>query len=79
MLKYIEVKEEIKKMLSAMKEDDLLPTYAKLAYEFNVSDITVRKALNELIKDGLIYGVRRKGIYKAKPKRTFLTCHSLQI
>ena len=72
MLKYIKLKEEIKKYLKTIETDSPLPTHAMLSEKYNVSDITVRKALNELINEGLIYGIQRKGIYKARPKRAFL-------
>ena len=41
--------------------DDLLPSEQELCDTFEVSLITVRRALNELSKDGLVTKVRGKG------------------
>ncbi len=65
MLKYIELKEKIKDLLDTYNPDDQIPTNSELAQKYDVSDITVRKAVLELEKEGLIYGIHRKGKYKA--------------
>ena len=48
------------------KEKDRLPSEAQLCEEFSVSRITVRQALLELIKSGLIYRDRGKGTFIAE-------------
>ena len=45
------------------KEKERLPSEAQLCQEFNVSRITVRQALSELLKSGLIYRDRGKGTF----------------
>lgn len=45
------------------KEKERLPSEAQLCQEFNVSRITVRQALSELMKSGLIYRDRGKGTF----------------
>jgi len=49
-----------------LKERERLPSEAELCTEFGVSRITVRQALSELLKDGLIYRERGKGTYIAE-------------
>ncbi|HUJ69707.1 MAG TPA: GntR family transcriptional regulator [Syntrophorhabdales bacterium] len=46
-----------------LKEKERLPSEAQLCQEFNVSRITVRQALAELMKAGLIYRDRGKGTF----------------
>ena len=48
------------------KEKERLPSEAQLCEEFSVSRITVRQALSELMKSGLIYRDRGKGTFIAE-------------
>lgn len=62
------------------KHGDILPSERKLGEQFNVSRITIRKALEELESEGLIYRIRGKGsficIEKIPQKLTLLTSYS---
>lgn len=45
-----------------------LPTESELTHAFGVSRITVRQALSDLQKEGLLFKIRGKGSFVSKPK-----------
>ena len=50
------------------KPGDLLPSQRTLAEKYDMSHMTVRRAINELISEGVIYALQGKGIYVAHQK-----------
>jgi GntR family transcriptional regulator len=48
---------------------DRLPSQRALAEKYNASHMTVRRAINELIHEGVIYAIGGKGIYVAEQKQ----------
>jgi GntR family transcriptional regulator len=46
-----------------LKPGDKLPTQKELGAHFGMSHMTVRRALDELIKEGMVRSVRGKGLY----------------
>ncbi len=48
---------------------DRLPTQRALAQQYHASHMTVRRAINELIHEGVIYAIAGKGIYVAEQKQ----------
>jgi DNA-binding GntR family transcriptional regulator len=59
---YYQVAETLKDRIISHKyqPNDLLPSESRLSDEFDVSNITIRKAMSLLVKDGLV--IRRRGI-----------------
>lgn len=61
------IKEQLAK--GVYKPGDRLPSMDDLAKEFSINKITVRKALTELIADGLIYSIPAQGTYVSEPQQ----------
>lgn len=59
-----DIKEKIS--LEILKPDDLIPSEAALCEAYNVSRLTVRKSLEMLVRDGLVYLVQGKGHFVRK-------------
>lgn len=55
--------------MGVYKPGDRLPSMDDLAKEFSINKITVRKALTELISEGLIYAIPAQGTYVSEPKK----------
>jgi GntR family transcriptional regulator len=67
---YVRVKEELRAaiMNGDLKPFDQLPSESALTGRFKVSRITVRQALSDLQKEGIIFKVHGKGSFVSKPK-----------
>jgi len=55
------IKEDI--IYSGLSKDDLIPTEAKLAYKYQVSRVTIRRAIKLLEDENLLYSVQGSGTY----------------
>jgi len=64
---YLQIVEHIKKQINSgdYKEDDQLGSQHDLAREYDVSLITIKRAINELIKEKILYSRVGKGTYVA--------------
>ena len=67
MAKYMQIVSTIKDCIQneTFKPHDPLPTESELTAEFGVSSITVRKAMEIMAQEGLVYRVKGKGTYVA--------------
>lgn len=68
MPKYELVKDYIIDHIGQFKAHDRIPSESELAEAMNVSSITVRKAMSDLVNEGMIYRVRGKGSFVADKK-----------
>jgi len=50
------------------KEGDLIPTEREICDAYNVSRITVRRAINDLVREGYLSSQQGKGTFVARPK-----------
>lgn len=50
------------------REGDLIPTEREICEAYNVSRITVRRAINELVREGYLVSQQGKGTFVARPK-----------
>lgn len=67
---YAQLKEKIIQDLESgsIKPGDRLPSQRELCLQFNMSHMTVRRAINELIAEGVIFAIPGKGMYAAEQK-----------
>jgi LacI family transcriptional regulator len=65
---YLQIVDDIRFQIEsgALKVDDQIGSQNELAQKYDVSLITVKKALSELMKEGLLYSRVGKGTYVAK-------------
>ncbi len=70
-LLYAQVENSLRqKIISGELEvGDRLPTEQELCEQFGVSRITVRRAVQNLVEEGLIYRLRGRGTFVSAPKR----------
>lgn len=66
--KYYQLREILREHLSSWEAHEPIPSEAELCRMFDVSRTTVRKALEFLVYEGLLYRVQGKGTYVATPK-----------
>ncbi|MDD5802382.1 MAG: GntR family transcriptional regulator [Solobacterium sp.] len=69
-VKYLEIEEDIKNAIKSgeLKPGDKVDSESMLKKKYGVSTITVRKAFNDLINDGFLYGVQGAGTFVTKKK-----------
>lgn len=67
---YYQVKEALLALIKEgeLKEGDLIPTEREIGEKFQVSRITVRRAIDELVREGYLVTQQGKGTFVARPK-----------
>ncbi|MGD8583709.1 MAG: GntR family transcriptional regulator, partial [Gammaproteobacteria bacterium] len=66
--KYVLVQNKIKDAIKHRKIIDRLPGERTLAKEYEVSYMTIRKAVDNLVTEGLLYKIPMKGTFVADRK-----------
>ncbi|MFO7586033.1 MAG: GntR family transcriptional regulator [Anaerolineales bacterium] len=69
---YSQLKEHIIHQIAegGLKPGDQIPSQYELCEQYQMSHMTVRRALNELLKEGILRSIPGKGTYVASPTRT---------
>ena len=69
---YAEIREDIKSQIAAggMATGDRIPSTSELKQHYGVSAITVRRAIEDLVRDGILVGHQGAGVYVNDHKRT---------
>src|SRR4051812_8451707 len=65
--KYLAVREHLRRRVAAMPEHALLPPEPTLCAEYNVSRITLRRAVDGLVADGHLVREQGRGTYVTRP------------
>ena len=66
---YVHLKHLIEK--DVLNENDMMPSKRKLAEQFKVSPLTIEKAYIQLIEEGYVYSVEKKGYFVGKKVTLF--------
>ncbi|MCW4459928.1 GntR family transcriptional regulator [Microbacterium sp. MPKO10] len=67
--KHTQVREYLVELISAgLKPDQRLPTEREVAEQLGVTRVTVRKALDDLEKDHLVYRIQGAGTFVSEPR-----------
>lgn len=71
---YEQIERQIKNMIVSgiLKEGEMLPSIRTLAADSKISVITVKKAYEDLEKEGMIYSVPGKGFYVDNPDLQYM-------
>ena len=72
--KYLIAQNKIRHAIENLKIDDRLPGERVLAKELGISYMTVRKAVENLVEEGALYRIAKKGTYVADPKLKRKNC-----
>src|SRR5437660_2321569 len=65
--RYYQLKEIIREQIASWEPGQLIPSELELCQMYSVSRTTVRKALDHLTQEGLLYRIQGKGTFVAPP------------
>lgn len=69
---YIQVRDALREEILDLAPGTMLPTESELGARFGVSRITIRKAVDDLVAEGLVSRQQGRGSFVQKPKLTHL-------
>jgi GntR family transcriptional regulator len=65
---YIQVREELRDELAALAPEAAIPPESRLGERFAVSRITIRRAIDDLVTEGLLVRQQGRGTFRQTPK-----------
>jgi GntR family transcriptional regulator len=65
---YVQVREKLREELSSLEPGSMIPPESKLEERFAVSRITIRKAIDDLVVDGMLVRQQGRGTFREVPK-----------
>lgn len=65
---YVQVREQLRDELAALPPGTLIPTESRLEERFSVSRITIRRAIDDLVLEGLLVRQQGRGTFRESPK-----------
>jgi GntR family transcriptional regulator len=65
---YVQVREKLREELALLEPGTLIPPESKLEERFAVSRITIRRAIDDLVLDGLLVRQQGRGTFREVPK-----------
>jgi GntR family transcriptional regulator len=66
--KYHQLTEMLREQIAKLEPHQVIPSEPQLCEMYNVSRTTARKALDDLLRDGLVYRIQGRGTYVAESK-----------
>jgi DNA-binding LacI/PurR family transcriptional regulator len=72
-LKHIFAEKKIREIIRQLSVDDKLPGERSLSKDLDISYMTTRRAIENLVAKGLLYKTPKKGTYVADPNKTTTT------
>ena len=67
---YVQIREKLRSQLAQMEPGDPIPVEAELGEKFRASRITVRRAVEDLVAEGLLTRQQGRGTFVQRPKLT---------
>ena len=67
--KYYQLKHILYELIKSLQPGAPVPSEAELCQAYRVSRTTVRKALSDLVQEGLVYSIQGKGTFKSDKKK----------
>ncbi|MBQ0105307.1 MAG: GntR family transcriptional regulator, partial [Armatimonadetes bacterium] len=71
MVKYEFIKNKLFDEISILNDHNALPSRTQLTKKYNISEATVRRALQELVAQGVIYSIQGKGFFVSPKDMNF--------